>query len=361
MPSTIRAAVCRAFNAPLTIETLTLRDPGPGEVAVKIDAVAICHSDISLAEGAWGGDLPAVYGHEAAGHITELGPNVRGYQVGQPVLVTLIRSCANCPSCAVNQPVYCTGNPPLVPVLTDETGAVVHKSMDTGAFAEKVIVDPSQIAPLGDAVPTTVASVLACGVLTGVGAVVNTAQVRPGESVAVIGAGGVGLNVIQGARLTGAARIIAVDLEPTKLDDARAFGATDTVLATAPDPWQRVHTITGGRGADHVFVSVGAVSAYEAAPRMLGMRGKMYAVGMTHAGATAQYEPVMQSYLGHTIKGSRMGEVVLKRDIPWMLDLYAQKRLMLDELISKTWQLEEINMAIAETKSGRARRNVIVF
>lgn len=361
MPSTIRAAVCRDFGAPLSIETLTLRDPGAGEVEVKVEAVAICHSDISYMDGGWGGDLPLVFGHEAAGHVTSVGAGVRGYGVGDRVLVTLIRSCGSCPTCAVGKPAYCEGNEARDPVLADASGGAVNKAMESGAFAEKVIVDPSQLAPLGDDIPLDAACLLACGVPTGVGAVVNTAQVRPGQSVVVIGAGGVGLNVIQGAQIAGAARIIAMDLEPSKLEDAKVFGATDGVLASDPKPWKAVRAATGGRGADHVFVSVGAIPAYDMALRLLAPLGMAYAVGMPHSGDVSSYEPVIIAALGQGMKGTKMGDVVLTRDIPWMVDLYGQGRLKLDELISKTWSFDQINEAIADTRTGQARRNVIRF
>jgi S-(hydroxymethyl)mycothiol dehydrogenase len=361
MPSTIRAAVCREHGAPLQIETLTLRDPGPGEIEVTLEAVAICHSDISFIDGAWGGVLPAVFGHEAAGIVTALGPGVRGIETGQRVLVTLIKACGQCPSCASGQPAYCSDDDVPPPVLTDASGAAIAKPMDCGAFAEKVVVDQSQCAVLGDAIPATSACLLACGVPTGVGAVVNTARVRPGDSVVVIGAGGVGLNAIQGARLAGAARIIAMDMEPKKLDDAKLFGATDALLASDPKPWRTVQALTGGRGADHVFITVGAIPAYDMALRLLAPLGTAYAVGMPHSSDMSAYEPVVIAALGQGIKGTKMGDVVLKRDIPWLVDLYGQGRLKLDELISNTWSFDQINAAIADTKTGTARRNVIVF
>jgi len=361
MPSTIRAAVCRRFGAPLAFETLSLRDPGPSEIEVTLEAVAICHSDISYIEGAWGGTLPAVYGHEAAGRVSALGAGVAKVAVGDRVLVTLIRSCGTCPDCASGKPVYCTGKAPREAKLTDDSGAPVLAAMDCGAFAEKVIVDQSQIALLGEAAAPHSACLLACGVPTGIGAVVNTARVRPGDTVVVIGAGGVGLNAVQGARLAGAARIVAMDLEPSKLADARLFGATDTVLATEEKPWVTLLSITGGQLAHHVFVTVGAIPAYDMALRLLAPGGTAYAVGMPHSGALSSYEPVMIAALGQGLRGTKMGDVVLSRDIPWMVDLYAQGRLKLDELVSRQWPFEQINAAIADTNAGQARRNVLIF
>ena len=205
-----------------------------------------------------------------------------------------------------------------------------------------------------------VASLLSCGVITGVGAVVNAANLRTGQDVVVIGAGGVGLNTIQGARIAGARRIVAVDMSEEKLDDAREFGATDGVLATEKAPWRQAIKAMG-RGADAVFVTVGATPAYDAAPRYLGRGGKVYMVGMPHSDAVSTYSPVMMAAVGQGMIGTKMGDTVIRRDIPWMIDLYSQGRLKLDELISNRWTLEQINEAIADTKSGTARRNVILF
>jgi S-(hydroxymethyl)glutathione dehydrogenase/alcohol dehydrogenase len=357
--SEIKAAVCRAFGAPLTIETVTLAAPKMGEVEVTLKACAICHSDISYIDGAWGGALPAVYGHEAAGHVTALGDGVRGVALGDPVVVTLIRACGSCPSCASGKPVACESDMASSP-LRDADGQPLHQAMDTGGFAEKVVVDQSQVVKLPEFISMEAASLLACGVITGVGAVVNAARLRAGQDVVVIGAGGVGLNAIQGARIAGARRIVAVDMSQEKLAIAKEFGATHGVLATDDKPWRAAKSAMG-RGADAVFVTVGAIPAYDTAPRYLANGGKVIMVGMPHSGATSTYEPVMLAATGQGIIGSKMGDAVIARDIPWMVDLYKQGRLKLDELISGRWSLEQINEAIADTKTGSAKRNVIVF
>ena len=354
----IRAAICHEFGQPLVIETVDLRAPGPGEVEVTIDACAICFSDISYMDGGWGGDLPAVYGHEAAGRVTAAGDGSR-YTAGDKVLVTLIRSCGTCPTCASGRPVLCPAQPQTGSPIALDGGPVAH-GLNCGAFAEKVVVHESQLAPLPDGIPMEAAALISCGVITGLGAAVNTARIRPGEIVVVIGAGGVGLNAIQGARLSGAARIIAVDTNPAKLEAAKEFGATDGVLATAEKPWAEVKRLAG-RGADAVLVTVGAIPAYDTATRYLANGGRMVAVGMPHSGAKSSWEPVIFSYTGNAMIGSNMGDTVLSRDIPWITDLYQQGRLKLDELISGRWSLDQINEAIADTRSGAARRNVILF
>jgi S-(hydroxymethyl)glutathione dehydrogenase/alcohol dehydrogenase len=332
-----------------------------GEIEVTLDAVAICHSDISYAEGAWGGTLPAVYGHEAAGRVTSVGAGVNGLSEGDPVVVTLIRACGECASCGSGRPTGCdTPYDGDHGPLTTADGGVLHQAMACGAFAEKVVVHHSQVAKIPEDMAMDAACLLACGVITGIGSVVNAAKLRAGQDVVVIGAGGVGLNAIQGARIAGARRIVAVDMSEGKLEDAKAFGATDGVLATEEKPWRAAKKAMG-RGADAVFVTVGAIPAYDQAPRYLAGGGRIIAVGMPHSGDMSSYEPVNLSAYGQGITGSLMGDVVVKRDIPWMIDLYSQGRLKLDELISNRWSFDQINEAIADTNTGSARRNVIML
>ena len=357
---TIKAAVCRAHGTPLHIEDVQLRAPQMGEVEVTLKACAICHSDISFADGAWGGDLPAIYGHEAAGHVTSVGEGVRGVALGDPVVVTLIRACGTCPSCGGGTPTICDTPNTAETVLTDADGTPIVQAMNAGAFAERVVVDQSQIVKIPADMGMEAASLLACGVITGVGAVVNAAQLRAGQDVVVIGAGGVGLNAIQGARIAGARRIVAVDMSEEKLAIAREFGATDTVLGTDDKPWRAAKSAIG-RGADAVLVTVGVPAVYDQAPRYLAYGGKVIMVGMPATGAASSYEPANFAAVGQSMVGSKMGDVVIARDIPWMVDMYQQGRLKLDELVSNTWSLDQINEAIADTKTGSAKRKVITF
>ncbi len=357
----IRAAVCHDFGAPLQVEEIEIRPPRGREVEVTLAACAVCHSDISFAEGAWGGTLPAVYGHEAAGIVTALGEGARGLAVGDRVVVTLIRACGQCPSCAKARPTDCeTPQDGHHDPITTAGGGRLHQAMACGGFAEKVVVDASQVVTLPNGIALDVAALVACGVITGVGAVVNAARLRPGQDAVVIGAGGVGLNAIQGARIAGARRIVAVDMTEEKLETARAFGATHGVLATGETPWRDAQAALG-RGADAVLVTVGAAAAYDSAPHYLARGGKIIVVGMPATGALSTYEAAMVAGSGQSLVGSKMGDVVIARDIPWIVDLYLQGRLKLDELISRRYPLERINEAITDTKSGAAKRNVIVF
>ena len=357
----IRAAVAHEFGKPLKVEEVILRSPIKNEVEVTLGAVAICHSDISYMEGAWGGFLPAVYGHEASGEVSNVGENIEDISIGDRVVVTLIRSCGECINCKQGNPTLCLfeydgTKGPLKTLGGDE----LMQAMACGAFAEKVVVDKSQVVKISEKISYETAALMACGVITGIGAVVNAAKIKPGQDVVVIGAGGVGLNAIQGARLAGARRILAVDLSEEKLKIASEFGATDGVLSTCRSPWKLVKEKLGG-GADAVFVSVGVASVYDTAPLYLGPGGQVVMLGMTKTSDLSTFKPVNLAALSQKMIGSKMGDTVISRDIPWIAHLYLQSRLKLDELISNRWTLKQINEAVLDTKTGSAKRNLIVF
>ncbi|WP_425405939.1 Zn-dependent alcohol dehydrogenase [Hwanghaeella sp.] len=359
----MKAAVCREFGQPLAIEEIDLLPAGPGEVTVDIKACAICHSDIFFIDGAWGGSLPAVYGHEAAGVVRSVGAGVTAVKPGQPVVVTLIRSCGHCISCMEGIPVACEGDVPLdsAPVLTSKAGERVVQGMETGAFAEAVTVHESQVVGMPGDMSFDAASLLACGVITGFGAVVNTARVEPGSTVAVIGAGGVGLNTVQGAVIAGARTIIALDISDSKLETALRFGATHAVQAAGGEAVEKVRALTDGRGADYVFVTVGAKPAFQQAFPMAARAGAVVLVGMPPTGVMAEIDPGTVAAANQRILGSKMGTSRIGVDIPNLISLYRQGRLKLDELITNRYPLDGINEALASTKRGEALRNVILF
>ena len=359
----MKVAVCREFGAPLTIEEALLDPPQAGEVMVRIAACAICHSDITYMQGGWGGALPAVYGHEAAGVVEVVGPGVADLARGQHVVVTLIRSCGACRYCVQGKPVLCDGRFRL-----DEQGPIhavdgtpLFQAMRTGAFAERVTVHALQAVAIPKDVPLDCASLLACGVITGLGAVFNTAQVPAGSDVAVIGTGGVGLNSVQGASLCGARRVIAIDVSDGKLAAARRFGATHALNPAKEDLPAAVRQLTDGRGADYVFVTVGAKSAVEQSFTLLARGGTTVIVGMPASGVMTSFEPVSLADAGQRVLGSKMGSARIRIDTPMLVDLYRQGRLKLDELISGRFPIEEINAAMAEVIKGEVLRNVIVF
>ena len=359
----MKAAVCREFAKPLAIETVELAPPGAGEVRVKLAACAICHSDVLYMEGAWGGTLPAVYGHEAAGIVEAIGPGVTGVRPGDRVVVALIRSCGGCHYCAQGQPTLCESTFPLdeISPLRAVDGSPIFQGLRTGAFAEAVVVDASQVVPLPRDMPLEAASLLACGVITGVGAVTNTAGVPAGSSVVVIGTGGVGLNCVQGAALSGAQPVIAMDLSGAKLETARAFGATHAVNPGEEDAGEAVRRATGGRGADFVFEAAGSKAAIEQGLGLLARGGALVIVGMPASGVTVEVDPGTVAGVGQRILGSKMGSARLPVDIPRLVDLYHAGRLKLDELISGRYPLEGVNEAVAGVQRGEALRNVIVF
>ena len=359
----MKAAICYEFGKPLVIEEIEIDPPRAGEVKVRLAACAICHSDIHYMEGAWGGDLPTVFGHEGAGVVEEVGPDVASVAPGDHVVVTLIRSCGDCFYCARAEPSMCETRFPLdgESRLHGKDGQTVGQGLRTGAFAEHVVVDESQIVSIPKDISLDSASLLACGVITGLGAVVNTARVPAGSSVVVIGTGGVGLNSIQGAALSGAQPVIAMDLSDDKLEAAKAFGATHGVNPAAEDARATIKSLTGGRGADYVFVTVGSVKAIEQGLRLLRRVGTLVIVGMPASGEMIGIEAVGFADRGQRIIGSKMGSTRLRVDVPKLVAHYRQGRLKLDELITARYPLEEINEAIASVKRGEALRNVIVF
>ncbi len=360
----MKAAVCRTFGAPLEIEDLHLASPESGEVRVRVAACAICHSDIDYARGAWGGTLPAVYGHEAAGVVEEVGADVHELRPGDHVVVSLLRSCGACFFCTRGEPHLCEGQFPADHDggrLRAPDGERVLQAMNTGALAEEVVVDQSQLAVVPSSLPLESASLLGCAVVTGFGAVVDRAAATEGSSVVVIGTGGVGLNCVQGAVLCGAYPIVAVDVSPPKLAVATSFGATHAVDPALADVATEVRALTGGRGADYVFVTVGRAQAIQQALTYVRRGGTLVVVGMPPNGETFDVVAVDLAHNDVRILGSKMGSARLADAVPRLVALYDQGRLKLDELITARYPLEQVNEAIAAAGDGTTLRNLIVF
>lgn len=359
----MKAAVCYEFGAPLVVEDVDIDPPARGEVAVRIAACAICHSDVHAIRGDWGGVLPVVAGHEAAGVVEAVGDSVAGVSPGDPVVVSLLRSCGRCFYCTVGAPHLCTHAFALTTEsrLRTHDGRPLRQGIGVGAFAEYAVVDQSQVVRVPDDLPLDRAALLACGVITGFGAVVNTAQVRPGSSVVVIGIGGVGLNAVQGAVLAGATPIIAVDTLEHKLEAARSFGATHALAATRDDLAGAVRDLTGGRGADYVFVTVGSAAAATQALQLTRRAGTVTLVGIPASGTSVPLDVGRAVTREQRVLGSAMGSTRLGVDVPRLVDLYRQGRLKLDELITARYPLERINEAIVSMERGEALRNVVVF
>jgi S-(hydroxymethyl)glutathione dehydrogenase/alcohol dehydrogenase len=359
----IKAAVCREFGKPLVVEDVELAAPGAGEIRVRVAACAICHSDIHYADGAWGGSLPSVFGHEASGVVEEIGDGVAGLEIGDHVVVTLIRSCGTCFYCADGDEVLCEEVFSLDrkgPISAPD-GNPITQGLRTAAFAGQVVVDPSQVVVIPKDIPFDSASLLACGVITGLGAVVNTAGVQAGANVAVIGTGGVGLNSIQGAALSECRKVIAIDISDEKLSAAKRFGATHGVNSAREDTAEAVRALTDGRGADYVFVTVGVKSVIEQGFGLIRKGGTLVLVGMPATGEIAGFEPLTVANDCQVVLGSKMGSSRIRSDIPKLVELYQKGKLKLDELITGRYSLQEINDAIASVNRGEALRNVIVF
>jgi S-(hydroxymethyl)glutathione dehydrogenase / alcohol dehydrogenase len=359
----VKAAVCRAFRAPLEIEDLLLDAPQEGEVRVRIAACAICHSDVSLIDGAWGGDLPAVYGHEAAGVVEEIGPGVEALTEGDRVVVSLLRACGHCFFCERGEAHLCEHEFPAdrrTMLRTSEGESIAH-GLHTAAFAEEVVVDQSQVAVVPDSLALDVAALLGCGVVTGFGAVVNRAEVQSGASVLVVGTGGVGLNSVQGAALRGAAPVIAADISPAKRATAVEFGATHAVDPAAGALVDEVRALTEGRGVDYAFVTVGRGGVVEETLACVRRGGTLVVVGMPPSGDTFRVETVDLAHNDVRILGSKVGSARLSTAVPLLVDLYEQGRLKLDELIGERYPLVRINDAIGAARDGLTLRNVLVF
>lgn len=358
----MKAAVCYEYGKPLVIEDVTMAPPQKGEVKVKMAATAICHSDIHFITGDMKAPPPFIAGHESSGYVDSVGEGVTTVKPGDPVVVSLLRSCGVCLYCRTGRPNLCEAKWPLdrESRIKNGKGQSIGHGVRVGSFAEYVMVDKSQVVPIPANMPMDRAALLACGVITGFGAVVNRAKVEPMKSVVVIGVGGVGLNSIQGAAISGAYPIIAVDMLDNKLEGSKEFGATHLVnSAKVKDPVQAVKDLTGGRGADYVFITVGVTSAVRQGLSMLARRGMAVIVGLATQDMTSN--PMEYIDAEKVLTGSFMGSTNLAVDVPKLVSLYQAGILKLDQLISNRYPLAKINEAIEEVKKGEVRRNIIVF
>ena len=360
----MKAAVCYEFGKPLVVEEVDLDPPQEGEVKVCIIATAVCHSDIHCIKGELPGKLPGVPGHESAGYVEEVGKNVTSVKPGDPVIISTVTSgCGQCFYCTIGLRHLCERRKPLPPHHRNKSGQLLAPMAGpVGGFAEYTIVSETQLAVIPGDFPMDRAALLSCGVLTGFGAVVNRAQVKPLNSVVVMGTGGVGLNAIQAAAFVGAYPVIAVDILDSKLEVARAFGATHTVnSANEKDPIKLVQQITSGRGADYVFVTVGSAAALRQGFLMSGQRGMTVIIGLVPMKESISFTAFDFIMGERVVTGCGGGSPRLSIDIPHLVELYREGRLKLDELITGRYPLKEINMAIESAERGEALRNVIMF
>ncbi|TQJ53811.1 Zn-dependent alcohol dehydrogenase [Streptomyces sp. NBC_00080] len=336
------------------VDDLAVRDPGPGEVLVAISAAGLCHSDLSVVDGTIPFPAPVVLGHEGAGIVEAVGAGVGHVGPGDHVALSTLANCGTCAQCDRGRPTMCRQaiGRPRKPFT--RAGSAVYQFASNSAFAERTVVKAVQAVRIPKDIPLTSAALIGCGVLTGVGAVLNRARVGYGESVVVIGTGGIGLNVVQGARIAGASRIVAVDANPAKDAVARRFGATDFLTST-----DAVRDVLP-TGADHVFECVGRVELIRQAIDLLDRHGQAVLLGVPPATAEASFL-VSSMYLDKSILGCRYGSSRPQRDIALYAELYRTGRLLLDELVTDTYPVEDFAKAAADAEAGRVARAVLTF
>jgi S-(hydroxymethyl)glutathione dehydrogenase/alcohol dehydrogenase len=359
----MRAAVLPEIPSMLEVAEIQIDRPGPREVLVRTVAAGLCHSDLHFMEGKYSHDTPTVPGHEAAGVVEAVGADVTHVRPGDHVIGCLSIFCGRCEYCLSGRPVLCDrqgleredDQPPRL----SRDGAPIHQFLRLSAFAEMMLVHENTLVKIRDEMPLDRAALIGCAVTTGLGAVFNTAKVTPGSTVAVIGCGGVGLNSVQGAVITGAGRVIAVDTNPWKLELARTFGATDLVDATAGDPVEQVRELTSG-GVEYSFEAIGLKVTSEQSFAMLRKGGTATIIGMIPEGERIEL-PGSEFLDEKKIQGSNMGSNRFRVDMPRYVDLYLSDRLKLDELVSARIGLDQINDGFDAMRRGEVARSVIEF
>jgi S-(hydroxymethyl)glutathione dehydrogenase / alcohol dehydrogenase len=359
----VKAAICERFGEPLTVGEVELDAPQAGEVSVDVRACGVCRSDITLIDGHWGGELPAVYGHEVAGVVADVGDGVEKLAAGDHVVVTLVRTCGACYFCARGESTQCEGRFDIDgrAALKTASGTRVTQGLRVAGFAERVTVHASQAVAIPKDVPLESACLLSCAVATGFGAVRNIARVEAGASVVVVGAGGVGVNSVQAARIAGAELVIAVDVSESRLAAARDLGATALVNSSRSDAVEKIRYMTHGRGADYTFITTGNLAAIELGLRMSRRAGTVVMVGMTASGETVAISPGDVADAGLRLLGCRLGAIQPEVDIPALIGLYRAGRLQLDVLVTARFPLDAINEGVAATRRGAGLRSVIVM
>ncbi|MFN8643793.1 MAG: Zn-dependent alcohol dehydrogenase [Candidatus Binatia bacterium] len=356
----MKAAVFYASDQPVAIEQVEVRDPGPGEVRVKIKAAGLCHSDLSVIDGTIPYPVPVVLGHEGAGIIEAVGVGVRSVKEGDTVIVSTLSHCGRCAKCDTGHPTECKNAPsPKDAKPFTVGGKPAFQFANASVFAEHTVVREQGAIPIDPRVPFDRAALIGCGVMTGFGAVVNRARVEPGATMAVFGVGGIGLNCVQGGVLSGASKIIAVDVMPQKLEWARRFGATHVVDGSQTDPVAAVKDLTGG-GADYSFECVGNIAVIKQALDAIGPGGSMTIVGVPKVGTA--YEFVVHAlYQNKSILGCRYGGARPQRDFPMLADLYLTGRLKIDELITRHYALDDFEHALDDLRAGHLARGVFAM
>jgi S-(hydroxymethyl)mycothiol dehydrogenase len=359
MTSHVRGVIARGKGEPVEVATVLVPDPGPGEALVAVQACGVCHTDLHYREGGIGDVFPYLLGHEAAGVVEAVGDGVTGVAPGDFVILNWRAVCGECRACQRGRPWYCFATHNATQKMTLEDGTVLSPALGIGAFVDKTLVAAGQCTKVDPAVPPEVAGLLGCGVMAGLGAAINTAPVTRGDSVAIIGCGGVGNAAILGARLAGARTVIGVDIDPRKLEWARQFGANHVINSRETDPVERIRELTGGNGADVVIEAIGRPETYLQAFYARDLAGTVVLVGVPTPDMRLE-APLLDFFgRGGALKSSWYGDCLPERDFPLLCDLYLQGRLPLEKFVSETIALDQIEPAFAKMERGEVLRSVV--
>jgi len=361
MAHEVRGVIARGKGADVEVVQVLVPDPGPGEALVQVQACGVCHTDLHYREGGIGEDFPYLLGHEAAGVVEAVGPDVTGLAAGDFVILNWRAVCGQCRACARGRPWYCFATHNAAQKMTLADGTVLSPALGIGAFAEKTLVAAGQCTKVDPRIKPEVAGLLGCGVMAGLGAALNTGQVGRGDSVAVIGCGGVGNGAVLGASLAGARTIIGVDIDDRKLDWARQFGATHVINSREADPVEEVRALTEGNGADVVIEAIGRPETYQQAFYARDLAGTVVLVGVPTPDMRLEL-PLLDVFgRGGSLKSSWYGDCLPSRDFPMLVDLHLQGRLPLDKFVSETIALDQVEAAFAKMQRGEVLRSVVVL
>jgi S-(hydroxymethyl)mycothiol dehydrogenase len=361
MPYEVQGVVARSKGEPVTVETIVVPDPGPGEAVVDVQACGVCHTDLHYREGGINDEFPFLLGHEAAGVVSAVGEGVSNVAVGDFVILNWRAVCGQCRACLKGELQYCFNTHNAAQKMTLTDGTVLASALGIGAFTKKTLVHSGQCTKVNPAAPATAAGLLGCGVMAGVGAAINTGGVRRGESVAVFGCGGVGDAAIAGSRLAGASTIIGVDIDDRKLEWARGIGATHTVNSKETDPVEAIKELTGGFGVDVAIDAVGHPKVFEQAFYARDLAGRVVLVGVPTPEMTIEM-PLLEIFgRGGALKSSWYGDCLPSRDFPMLIDLYLQGRFPLGDFVSETIGIDDVEAAFEKMHRGEVLRSVVVF
>ncbi|MEO8698217.1 MAG: S-(hydroxymethyl)mycothiol dehydrogenase [Acidimicrobiales bacterium] len=360
MAHEVRAVVAKEKGKPVSIETIVVPDPGPGEALVRVLACGVCHTDLHYREGAINDDFPFLLGHEASGIVESVGPGVTNVVAGDFVVLNWRAVCGNCRSCLRGRPWYCFSTFNATQKMTLD-GRALSPALGIGAFAEKTLVAAGQCTKVNPAASPAAAGLIGCGVMAGLGAAMNTAAISRGDSVAVFGCGGVGNAAIAGARLAGARTIIAIDIDDKKLAWAKDFGATHTINSTREDPVARVRELTEGNGADVCIEAIGLPQTYEQAFFARDLAGTVVLVGVPNPAMKIELPLIEVFGRGGSLKSSWYGDCLPTRDFPMLIDLHLQGRLDLDRFVSEEISLDQVEEAFHRMERGEVLRSVVVL